>query len=1159
MRISDLSFNLAVSDEKPIALDLVQDTRLLEERFVAILSQYPERVALVDGSSTMTFSELDRLSGAIAHFILTRDYSIETPVAVMCRRSGLFVAAALGIMRAGAVYVPLDPGLPLMRREMMLNNCAAPLLITDALFVRDAEQLLNNCSALHELLCPDVEHFEEALENPGDLMSLELWQHVTSTSADGSWKSFFDGQPLSADVLQSLADNLLIKTQEPRMVGGRVLDIGSGGGAVARGLLAGCCSYTAVDLSRLELDRLEGLAQSFPECRLETHQMEAIDIYLLPTGSYDLISMNSVIENFPGYNYLRRVLDHAVLALDEGGMIFIGGVWDLDKKSMILDDLRSYGDEHQDWSGFVRLGQGAELFVDRAFFVDWADRSLCEVQLEFSCPQIDSRELSAYRFDVKIQMLATRERSHQSSARVRHGAAALTMDAFTPPRGLTCENAAYIIYTSGTSGNPKGVVIEQQSLLNLADGLLSEVYAPKWGDLPVRVALLASFSFDASMQQIAALLFGGHTLYTVSDEIRRDPEALHSFLEKNEISVCDGTPSLFSLLIDFWHEHQLSSSVATYLLGGEELRCEQLSRYFSIEDHKHKRIFNAYGPTECCVDATLYQVNFNNHNEYVVPPIGYALPQVELSIRAQNGVLLPAGIPGEIWIRGKGVARGYYRDQTLTDARFVLFEGERWYRTGDIGRKLEGGLFYFVGREDQQVKVGGYRVEIGEVEAALHLCPQIKSAVVVAGDFTGSGVRTLASYIVSNGDLDPSQIRAFLSIHLPAYAVPSHFVSMPSLPFSVSGKVDRKSLPSPTQVLSSGSSGTGRAICGAVEKRIAEIWAELLGRKIEDAEGDFFELGGHSVLGIRLISLLEKSFKRRLSLSQLFNSSTIAGLAELLVEEDSNHGVYTPVIPLSLEGAGTPIFLFHPVGGNVLCYRPLANELVGRNPIYAVEAPGANAEWPQLATVESMAKVYLTEMLALAGDGPMIFVGWSFGGLVAFEASQQFAARGGTVESLILLDTVASNKVFKEVVQKDESAMLALLFSEQLSISEQDIRLRTGEERLEYLIALGVEHGLLPFGFGHLQMRRLVQTYHNNALAAARYTPQITSQKALLIRPTTDSLSALNIADDPLQGWGHVLQGGVDLQWIGGNHESMLMQHSVAELGTKIKNYLGWL
>lgn len=1157
MKISDLLFTAPVSAKTGVMNATRRVAGSLEERFAAVCIAHPERTALVDDNGSLTFIELDALSGNIARFLLKQEFPVETPVAVMCGRSRMFVAAALGVMRAGLTYVPLDPALPLKRREMMLNDCAAPLLITESMLAGEAERLQFACASLIGLLCPDAEYYESAIEKPGALMALDLWKHVTAEVADGSWKSFFDGQPLAPDMLQEMAANVLCKTISNRSERRRVLDIGSGAGAVAQALMSTCSHYTAVDLSRHELVRLEEQARLFPQLRLETHQIEAIDINLLADTKYDLITLNSVIENFPGCNYLRRVLDHALMALDDGGLLFLGGVWDLEKKVLMAEDLRHYGEQHQSWSGLIRLECGDELFVPRAFFSDWAAQRPEEVAVEISTPDISARELSRYRYDVAIRKLSTGTQQLQKSGWKRYGSAVFAGAEVLPLAPCDQRSAAYIIYTSGTTGSPKGVVIEHGSLLNLAENLQSLVFEPHYGTQPIRIALLASFSFDASFQQIAAALLGGHTLCLVADDVRRDPRALHNFLEKHAIDLCDGTPSLFSLLTDYWLEHRLSSSVTTFILGGETLRRDHLSDYFSIPAHRNHRLFNAYGPTEACVDTTLYLVTFNNHEEYSLPPIGRPLAEVELSIRGKNGEIMPDSVPGELWIRGQGLARGYYRDAALTAQRFVFADGTRWYRSGDICRRLHNGLYIFVGREDQQVKVGGYRVELGEIESILNACPQVCEAIVTAGDFAGSGVQTLACYIVPYGALDTAQIRAYLSRQLPAYAIPTHFVAMTSLPGTVSGKIDRQSLPSPIQPAAPNRTQQ-RPPAGPIETRIAELWEQLLGRKVDDAESDFFELGGHSVLGIRLISLLERSFQRRLSLSQLFKSSSVSALAALLTEEAPDEAGYTPVIQLSSEGNGPPLFLFHPVGGNILCYRPLAKVLPRQNPIYAVEAPGANAEWPQLPSVEEMAATYLKSIRACVPAGPIIFAGWSFGGLVAFEAAQQYAAGGGEVEGLILLDTVADTRMARSLVQQDEAAMLANLFSEQLPVSEQDIRVRTGDARLDYLISLGIANGLLPSGFSRQRMQRLLQTFHNNALAAARYTPSQVNSRALLVRPKLESRSALTLAEDPLQGWGEFLRGGVELCWMNGNHESMLMEHSAMELAEHIKEYLGW-
>lgn len=1153
MKISDLLFELPGTTQATVSA-LPSDLPSLEARFAAIVHKQPDQPALADATGSMSFAELDAYSAAIACFILARGFAPETPVGVMCSRSRQFIAAALGIWRAGAVYVPLDPGLPLKRRQQMLENCAAPLLITDLTQAGDAQRLQYACPALAELLCPDVELFDDAIESPGELMSQELWNHVTADAADGSWKSYFDGKPINAALLEALADNLLKKTAAALPGGqGRVLDIGSGAGVVARAQLSRCTHYAAVDLSRRELDRLEALAQT-SGIPLDTHQMEAIDIHLLG-GEYDLITLNSVIENFPGYNYLRRVLDHALAGLKAGGTLFLGGVWDLAKKPQFLSDLRQYAEGQLGAAGLVRLEASQELFVPQAFFTDWAAHCSQSVQLEFSRPDIDSRELADYRFDVCIRKVGDTQAERVSGSISRHGAEDLRQAPAVPMVSCAPTHAAYIIYTSGTTGIPKGVVIEHGSLLNLTDALLATIYAPRWANIPARAALLASFSFDASLQQIAASLLGGHALHVVSDELRKDPAALHGFLEARHIDVCDGTPSLFSLLSDYWQDHGLNTSVSTFILGGEALRGDHLARFFASPAHRAACIFNAYGPTECCVDATLHRFDISNYRDYVTPPIGRPLLNTDISVRGRNGEALPAGIPGELWICGAGVARGYHGDRELTAMRFVEAEGRRWYRSGDVGRCQHDGVLFYIGREDQQVKIGGYRVEIGEIEAVLNRCPLIRQAVVRADDFGGNGVRTLAAYFVAAGDADPSRIRAYLANHLPAYAVPSHFVELDSLPVTSSGKVDRMSLPSPIQA---GAHDTRprRLPAGEIEEKLAAIWAQLLGRPIDDADADFFEQGGHSVLGIRLISLIEKHFGRRLSLTRLFKSPTIAALAEALAEEAAASTAYTPVIPLELQGNGAPIFLFHPVGGSVFCYRTLAKMLAGEHPIHAVEAPGFSTDWPQMPSVEEMARHYLDAILSQTKQNEIIFGGWSFGGLVAFEAARQFRAKGGRVGGLILIDTVADNRIAKALMQQDEAAMLGRLFSEQLPVSEEDFRARTGDERIDYLIQMGTEHGLLPSGFNQQQMRRLLQTFHNNALASARYDAPAAPGRALLIRPQQTSRSALTLPDDPLQGWAERLPDGIDLQWVQGNHESMLTDQLVAETAAHIRHYL---
>ena len=1155
MKISDFSFKTAQPEQRDFTATTGEnDTRSLEQRFSEVVRCYPERPAFSDGKGFITFAQLDKFSAKIARFILDLNGSAEMPVAVLCQRNRLFLSAALAILRTGAVYVPLDPSLPLKRRREMLNNCKAPLLLTEASLSADAGRLQCECPHLEHILALDVDLFDEAIEKPGDLMSLELWSHVTSAQADGSWKSLFSGDYLAAESLESMAENLVKKNRTNLNKTSRVLDIGSGAGTVAKAIIGRCGHYTAIDLARHDLDRVEALGQDFSETKIATHQFEAIDIHLLPAENYDLITMNSVIENFPGYNYLRRVLDHAVKLLRRDGVIFLGCVWNLHQKEELRDALHSYGDKHGDWSGLIRLEQGQELFIPKQFFLDWAMNCGFEVELDFSTPEISETELSCFRFDVSIRYKnRVKITPAVATKKTRHALAALTKAQFSVP-AIAAKNAAYIIYTSGSSGAPKGVVIEHGNLLHLNDALKETIYQPQWGNDPISIALVASFSFDASIQQIVPALCEGHTLHIVPDQTRRDPQALHNFLEENRIVLCDGTPSLFSLLLDYWSEHNIASSVATFVIGGELLHRGLITQFFALEGHEHHRIFNVYGPTECTVDTTAYLITNTNKNDYDSPPIGKALKNIDISIRDSNGTPFPDNIPGEIWIAGAGVGRGYLHDEELTITRFIQKDNRRWYLSGDVGRRLHGGNISYVNRLDQQVKIRGYRIEPGEVEAVLHQCPLLSDAIVVASDLTASNDLELVAYVVPKGDFDKNTLKTYLFAMLPAHAVPAHFVVMDRLTYTSSGKAERNNLPAPIRQKSA--ERIKRLLHGSVEQRLAAIWSQLLGTTIDDSLSDFFDLGGHSVMAVRLVSLIEQEFGQRIPLTLLFTAPTIKDLAEVLNDSRENNSSYTPVIPLLTSGSGEPIILFHPVGGNVLCYKPLAQYLAGNHPIYAVEAPGGETDWPELLTVEAMASSYFTAIKEAVGPGPYILIGWSFGGLIAFETARHCLQEGHYVKALVLLDAIADTSIALNFIRRDEADMLTHLLQEQFPVDADKIRLRTGDERLDYLIELGIKHEVLPSGFDRIRMRRLLQTYHINALATSRYKPVRSPLKALLVRPEKLSLSTLNVPDDPLQGWGTILANGVDCQWVKGNHESMLMEHTAPELAMVITTYL---
>lgn len=1129
----------------------------MTERLEALALAHPTRRAVVDDEGVMTYAELSEHARAIAAFILRQDLPPHTPVGVLTGRNRHHVAAALGIWRAGAVYVPLDAALPGMRLRLMLAHCAAPLVITDAAHAGQAERLLFASPSLRLLLCPDLPRFEDAVERSGDLMSLDLWDHVTSTASDGSWKHYVTGQAIANEHLTGMARNVCLKTACESQ--SRVLDIGGGSGAVARALMERCAAYTAVELSPHELERVRDLGARLG-IAVKTHAMEARDIDLL-ASTFDVIVLNSVVENFPGCNYLRLVLDKAVQLLDNGGRLLVGMVWDRERQEALAQTLRDHAATTGDNTGLVRFEEGQELFIPREVFSAWA-AGRTDITLTFSAPASGLEEFDAYRYDVLI---------HKKPGKAVHAVpkclfggadlpacAAHSAEAAPHPKA---ENAAYIIYTSGSTGQPKGVVVEHGALMNMTDNLLDRVYAPMDSAEPVLSALLASFSFDAALQGWSTLCAGG-TLHPVSDVLRRDPPALCAMFQRRGITLCDGTPSLFSLMLDVLERGDQTSAVRVWLLGGEALRLDMLARLYALPGQEHTVLHNAYGPTECCVDTTVHTFTATTWQAHVSPPIGTPLRGVRVEVRDAAGRTLADGLPGELWIGGANLARGYLHDPEHTAAVFVEHENRRWYKSGDITCRRDGLLFY-MGREDGQVKTGGYRVETGEVEAALRACPLVREAAVVAGDFSGGNVITLAAYVTSTtpGSFDVTALRDYLSNHLPAYALPAFFIPMAALPMSPSGKVDKKSLPSP---VSAHPVSQGRAPEGETENTLAALWGALLGRAVHDADADFFALGGHSVLGVRLVSLIEQHFERRVPLSAIFSHASIAAQARLLAHSEDQNSAESHILPLArMHNTGSiPLFLFHPAGGSAYCYRALATMLEEKFPVYAVEPPPLLARWPTMLSVEEMADGYAQGIMRVLNTMPVgqsyLLGGWSFGGLLAFETARILRGHDLRERGLIILDSVLGSITAGQLLQLDSADFLIAILGQHLTVDESAFRAMPMEERLRVILHEGLESGRLPSGFSEEHMRALVRTFQYNTLAAARYTPKPLDAHALLVR-AQQGIGPGSTETDPYLGWQRCLKKGLTLQWVPGSHETILHEQNIGPLAEAIRHYAGSL
>ena len=1131
MKIFDLQF-----DESPEDVSLEQAASF-EELFRDVARRFPERTALQDEKMSLSFSELDALSSSIAGFILERGYGEEAAVGVLCARGSMVLAAGIGAMRAGAVYLPVEPELPRARQETMLQP--ARMIITDRSCLREAEYLRYRIPGIEHILCLDAPEFEHAVEKGTELSSVAFWERVADNGSDQAWKSAFNGNTLPDGALEALSSAMLEQTRLAGRQSRKVLDIGCGSGVVAQALLAASSHYTAVDLARNELDRIE---RQDTDAQVKAHQMEAMDICFLAETGFDLIAMHGVVDCFPGYNYLRRVLNHAVAKLADDGVLFVGAIRDLEERDVFRRALQQYAEETGDNAGLLRFDAEAELFVPERFFITWAAENPESVDISISRPNTGHAELDEYRYNVLIRKSMT---ASARPARTRFGTSHLPSGPTRPLPACRPEQAAYIVYTSGSTGIPKGVVVEHRHLLHILRAL--GPYASGCD----RAALVAPLTFDASIQQLAVSVAVGKTLHILSDSERKSPHNFCASVREHALELCDMTPAFFNVLVDYLTERNTPLPMKKILLAGEILRPDSVRKFYAISGNEDVVLYNVYGPTECTVDSTAFRIDFHNHTGFASYPIGAPLDGVRVAIRGKDGQETAIGESGEIWIAGDGVSRGYLN--APGSSAFVSVEGERWYRTGDYGF-VRNGFIYYLGREDQQVKIRGNRVEIGEVENAIAGFPGVRQVAVVADAFDDREDKSLAAYVV--GGVDIARLREYLAQILPSYCVPSYFVPMVELPFSINRKVDKKALPSP---LAPQHVTTGRKPSGAVEEKLADIWRRLLGVEIADADADFFSLGGHSILAIRLAAMIEKELGARVPLTELFAHPTIALLAKILT--GTSRADSSPIIRLCHCEGGRNLFLFHPVGGSVFCYGELARFLSDKYSVYAVEAAGFSSERTALNTelqrVEDLAGYYLREILKV-GVEDIIFGGWSFGGMLAYEAAHQYEQMGRSSGPVIVLDTVADNRRARHDAGLDEVDLLKARLEGAIFFDEAMVRAMPREERLRYLAECGEKNGLLPFGFSSTQMENLIQTYRGNAIAAARYeAPVDPSKKILLVRATEVSKYASSFVDDVLMGWDKFLErDNITLKWTGGTHENMLSPGLAGNVAQHILEYL---
>lgn len=712
-----------------------------------------------------------------------------------------------------------------------------------------------------------------------------------------------------------------------------------------------------------------------------------------------------------------------------------------------------------------------------------------------------------------------------------------------PVSGITADQPAYVIYTSGSTGEPKGVLLPHRGLVNHQRASIS-----LYGITPQdRVLQFSSISFDIALEEIFPAWIAGGTVVFRPEDLPLGGPAFLEWISVNRITVLD-------LPTAFWHEWtndlaaikaQLPTSLRLVIVGGEKAQSETL-RKWSVLARERVRWVNTYGPTEASVIATAYEPVDLPEDPRQDLPIGKPIANVIVRVLDNRLQMVPIGVGGELFIGGIGLAQGYLNRPELTDKKFISdpFSSDPsalLYRTGDLARYLADGNLEFLGRIDHQIKIRGYRVEPGEIENLLSSHPGVHEALVLAREHDIQG-KFLVAYVVpqQKNTLSTKVLRGFLESKLPAYMMPSSFILLGAMPLTPNGKIDRKALPAPVSA-----EGNGAAMVAPrteTERKLVEIWQDVLGIPAAGVTDSFFDLGGHSLLAIRLMSRIEYTFKKRLAFAAVFQHPTIEKLAAVVQPDQTPPEHF--VVPIQPQGGRRPFFCVN----GYSTFRPLASYLGLDQPFFGIPVPdGTTISTPY--RMEEVAAKLIRIVRSIQPEGPYVLGGWCLAGLIAYEMAQQLRAQGQEVTFVALFD-VPTRTIYRrsglENVLVKMRGQLAAFSSGSMLVRLRQVMTSIGI-RLHRWFWLKAYASYVPRDSALWDKARSPEMVMR--MAAESYKPKPFDGSLLMFRPLRQATGP-NPRENSF--WRSLARGGLTSIDVPGDHISMFNEQNVGVIAEQM-------
>ncbi len=711
-----------------------------------------------------------------------------------------------------------------------------------------------------------------------------------------------------------------------------------------------------------------------------------------------------------------------------------------------------------------------------------------------------------------------------------------------PDPGAPChpDQVAAVMFTSGSSGTAKGVAATHAAIVDMADDSC-------WSGRPETTLLYSPHAWDALVFEFwSPLLAGGEVVVAPPGDL--DPAELRRMVHSNGVTRLWVTAGLFNMLAE--EAPDCFEGVREVWTGADVVAPGAVQR---VRDRFPDAVVcNGYGPCETTLFATHHRMAGQAEETGTggTVPIGRPLDGMSVYVLDERLQPVPPGVPGEVYIAGDGMARGYTGRPDLTAERFVAAPfagaGDRMYRTGDIARWRPSGVLEFVGRADNQVKIRGFRIELGEIEAALARCAGVAQSAAVVRE-PQPGEKQVTAYAVPEPGAHPvaEQLREQLAELLPEYMVPADVLVLERLPLTSNGKLDRRALPEPH----SAPAAQGRAPRTPQEELLCTLFADVLGVPRVGVDDSFFELGGHSLLAARLVTRIRSTLGVDVAIRSLFEAPTVAGLAARL-GTDAPEDALAPLLPLRGGGELPAVFCVHPAGGLSWVYSGLTRHVQGR-PVYGLQARGLAEPEPLPESVAQIAVDCADQMQGVQPSGPYHLLGWSFGGVVAHATAVELQRRGESVGTLALLDPYATVPSLPDAdgAEIDEATMLAVLL-DFVGHTPQSL----GEGPLDRAAVIEVlrSEGSALASLDERSLASMVEVFANNNRLLPEWEPGRFDGDVRFFgaRPPAGVSPAA-------EGWRPYVTGRIEEHRMECEHKDMLQPGPLAEIAQVLESDLG--